>query len=167
MKPPKILWAGLCALFLTASGARAQSTITLHLTGSTAFRTAVQTAILHILSGTPAVAFVGSSYGGASEAIITGTTNSNINGGPATVTIKTYWSGSLAGIETVSQQIPLANFLANTNSTSGGTNTALAGGCAGSLHVRRIPSHLAICASAVSRIAAPTRRRGQLQVHQE
>jgi hypothetical protein len=123
MKSPKILLAGLLALS-TVGVAQAQ-TITLHLTGSTAFRSAVQTAILDILQPNPSVAFVGSSYAGAGEAIITGTTISNINGSPATVQIKTYWSGSLAGIETVSLQLPLANFLASTNSTSGGTNTAL------------------------------------------
>ncbi len=122
MKAPKILLAGLLALS-TAGVAKAQTT--LHLTGSTAFRSAVQTAILHILQPGYSVAFVGSSYTGASEAIISGTTISNINGSPAPVIIKTYWSGSLAGIETVSQQIPLANFLANTNSTSGGTTTAV------------------------------------------
>jgi hypothetical protein len=124
MKAPKILLAGLLAL-ATAGAIQAQ-TITLHLTGSTAFRTAVQTAILGILQPGYTAAFAGSSFTGASEAIVSGTTISNINGSPATVTIKTYWSGSLAGIETVSQQLPLANFLANSNSTSGGTTTALA-----------------------------------------
>ncbi len=122
MKAPKILLAGILALS-TAGVAEAQTT--LHLTGSTAFRSAVQTAILQILQPGYSVAFVGSSYAGAGEAIISGTTISNINGAPAPVVIKTYWSGSLAGIETVSQQIPLANFLANTNTTAGGTNTAL------------------------------------------
>jgi len=123
MKAPRILLAGLLAL--SAAGVAQAQTITLHLTGSTAFRTAVQNAMMHILQPGYTAAFVGSSFTGAGEAIITGTTISNINGSPAVVTIKTYWSGSLAGIQAVSTQLPLANFLANSNSTSGGTTTAL------------------------------------------
>ncbi|HEY3864054.1 MAG TPA: hypothetical protein VGO59_19460 [Verrucomicrobiae bacterium] len=123
MKAPKILLAGLLAV--SAAGVAQAQTATLHITGSTAFRSAVQTAILDMLKPGASVAFVGSSYAGASEAIITGTTIGNINGANASVVIKTFWSGSLAGIETVSQQLPLGNFLANSNSTTGGATTAL------------------------------------------
>ncbi len=119
MKAPKILLASLLALS-TAGVAQAQTTV--HITGSTAFRTATQTAILDMLQSGASVGFVGSSYAGAGEAIIVGTTKSN----SIPVTIKTYWSGSLGGILTVSQQIPLANFLSSSNTLSGGTNTAIA-----------------------------------------
>jgi len=120
MKAPKILLAGLLAIS-TVGVAQAQTTV--YLTGSTAFRTATQNAILDMLSPGYSVGFVGSSYAGAGAAIISGTTKSN----SIPVTFKTYWSGSLAGIQTVSEQMPIANsFLSSTNSTSGGTNTAIA-----------------------------------------
>ena len=120
MKAPKILIAGLLALF-TAAVAPAQETI--HITGSTAYRSAVHQAILDMLGGTVSYGYSGTSgLGKASQAIFTGTV-SNIN-----VTIKTSWSGSLAGLETVAQAIPGATvntFLVNsTPMSSGGTQSA-------------------------------------------
>jgi hypothetical protein len=125
MKAPKFLMASLLALS-TASLAPAQTT-TLHLTGSTAFRTAAQQAILDMLQPGYQVGFTGSSYLGAGAAIIEGTTKSNINGAPISVVIQTYWSGSLAGIQTVSSGLGIANsFLSVSNSLTGGTSTPIA-----------------------------------------
>ena len=120
MKAPKILIAGLLALF-TAAVAPAQETI--HITGSTAYRSAVHQAILDMLGGTVSYGYSGTAgVGKASQAIFTGTV-SNIN-----VTIKTSWSGSLAGLETVAQAIPgatVSTFLVNsTPMSSGGTQNA-------------------------------------------
>src|SRR5271157_1548875 len=114
MKAPKILIAGLLALS-TAGVAQAQTVI--HITGSTAFRSAVHTAIKSILTNYT-YGYTGASYGGANQAIFTGTALTN----NISVIIKTSWSGSLAGIETVSQAVPstVGTFLTNTTPQSGG-----------------------------------------------
>jgi len=121
MKAPKILVAGLLA-FSIAGVANAQTII--HITGSTAFRAGVHQAIKDVLQpGTTTIGYVGSSLSGASEAIFNGTT---INGGAIPVTIKTYWSGSVGGIQTVSGQLPLANaWLTNGSPASSGSGTAI------------------------------------------
>jgi hypothetical protein len=118
MKVPRILTAGLLALS-TLGVAQAQTVV--HITGSTAFRTAVHTSITQILQPGFTYAYVGSSFTGASEAIFTGTAITN----NIPVVIKTSWSGSLAGIETVSQAYPstVSTFLTNTTPQStGGTS---------------------------------------------
>src|SRR5208337_987809 len=92
-------------------------------TGSTAFRSAVHTAITQILQPGFTYAYTGTSFGGASQAIFTGTAITN----NISVVIKTSWSGSLAGIETVSQAhaSTVSTFLTNTTSQStGGTPNA-------------------------------------------
>jgi hypothetical protein len=116
MKAPKILLASLLALSV-ADVARAQTVV--HITGSTAFRSAVHTAITQILQPGFTYGYSGTSFTGASQAIFTGIAYTNsIN-----VIIKTSWSGSLAGIETVSQAVPstVGTFLSNSTpqSTSG------------------------------------------------
>jgi hypothetical protein len=119
MKAPKIILAGLLALS-TAGAAQAQTVI--HITGSTAFRSAVHTAITHILTNYT-YAYTGTSFTGASSAIFTGTALTN----GISVIIKTSWSGSLAGIETVSQAYPstATGFLTNTTPQSAsGTGSA-------------------------------------------
>jgi hypothetical protein len=125
MKAPKILLAGLLALS-TAGAAQAQTII--HITGSTAFRSAVHTAITHIMTNFT-YGYSGASFTGASQAIFHGTvlTTNGTQIGP--VYIKTSWSGSLAGIETVSQAFPstVSTFLTNTTPMStGGTSGAAA-----------------------------------------
>jgi hypothetical protein len=120
MKSPKILFASLLAL-ATAGVAQAQTVV--HITGSTAFRSAVHTAITDILEPGFTYAYSGTSFTGASQAIFTG--NAITNG--ISVIIKTSWSGSLAGIETVSQAVPstVGTFLTNTTAQStGGTPSA-------------------------------------------
>jgi hypothetical protein len=119
MKAPKILLASLLAL-ATAGVAEAQTT-TVHITGSTAFRSAVHTAITYILKPGFTYAYTGTSFTGASQAIFTGTAFTN----DISVVIKTSWSGSLAGIETVSQATSstVGTFLSNsTSQTTGGTS---------------------------------------------
>jgi len=107
MKAPKILAAGLLA-FSLAGVANAQTII--HLTGSTAFRAGVHQAIGDILQPGYTVGYSGTSLPGASQAIFTGTTtNGNIP-----VIIKTSWSGSLGGIQTVSEQLTISTWLTNT-----------------------------------------------------
>jgi hypothetical protein len=120
MKAPKFLLAGVLALSV-AGVARAQTVV--HITGSTAFRSAVHNAITQILQPGFTYGYSGSTFSSASQAIFTGTAYTNgIN-----VIIKTSWSGSLAGIETVSQAVPstVGTFLTNTTPQStGGTSGA-------------------------------------------
>ncbi len=120
MKAPKILLASLLAL-TTAGVAQAQTVI--HITGSTAFRTAVHEAITNILKPGFTYGYAGTAFTGANQAIFTGTAFTN----NIPVIIKTSWSGSLAGIETVSQAVPstVGTFLTNTTPQSaGGTQNA-------------------------------------------
>src|SRR5262249_20674306 len=97
MKPLKSLTGALLALAL-ASAVHADTT---RLTGSTAFRGATHTAITNIFdAGTLTYAYLDNASGtgtltSASAAIFKG----NING--VASTIKTHWSGSEAGIQTV------------------------------------------------------------------
>lgn len=112
--------AGMLALAF-AGMALAQTTI--RITGSTAFRAATHQAIGNILSPGYTVGYSGTSLSGASQAIFTGTT---INGGNSVI-IKTSWSGSTGGLQTVSQQSPVitvATWLVN-STPSGGSAPAV------------------------------------------
>jgi hypothetical protein len=113
MKAPKILFASLLAL-ATAGVAQAQTVV--HITGSTAFRNATVTAITNILQPGFVFGYSGTSFTGANQAVFTGTAITN----NISVIIKTSWSGSLAGIETVSQAYPstVGTFLTNTTPQS-------------------------------------------------
>ncbi len=118
MKSIKTLLAGLLAL--SAAGiAHAQTVV--HLTGSTAFRASTVIAITHILQPGFTYAYVGSSFTGANQQIFTGHTITN----NISVIIKTSWSGSVGGVQTVSQQLPISTWLTNSTSQStGGTSIA-------------------------------------------
>jgi hypothetical protein len=115
MKAPKILVAGLLA-FSIAGVSRAQTII--HLTGSTAFRAGTHQAISDILQPGYTVGSSGSSLPGASQAIFTGTTYAT--NGAIPVIIKTSWSGSLAGIQTVSEQLTISTWLVNSTPAGSG-----------------------------------------------
>jgi hypothetical protein len=124
MKVPKIVTAGLLALS-TAGIVNAQTVV--HMTGSTAFRAAVHQAIADVLDPGQgiSIAYVNSGSSGlpgASAAIFTGYLYATNGGGP--VVVKTYWSGSVGGVQTVSQQMALANaWLTNTSpGTTAGNN---------------------------------------------
>ncbi|MGA2540546.1 MAG: hypothetical protein ABSG78_03165 [Verrucomicrobiota bacterium] len=119
MKAPKILMAGLLA-FSLAGAAHAQTII--HITGSTAFRAGAHQAITDILdpNSTPApvIAWTGSSLPSASQAIFTGKTYAS--NGAVPVIIKTSWSGSLGGIQTVSENLTISTWLTNTTPAGAG-----------------------------------------------
>jgi hypothetical protein len=84
----------LASLFALAAVQMASAQIEIRVTGSTAFRGAVHTAIGNILNPGYTVGFAGSSLNGASQAIFKGTTIS----GAINVIIKTAWSGSVGGV---------------------------------------------------------------------
>ena len=92
----------------------------IHLTGSTAFRASTHIAIQDILQTGWTAGYSGSSLNGANQAIFTGHTKTN----NIYVIIKTSWSGSVGGVQTVSQQIPISTWLTNNTpqSTTGTSN---------------------------------------------
>jgi hypothetical protein len=116
---PLILSLSIAAAF--AASAEAQTVVTI--TGSTAFRSATHNAIKNLLtaSGTPSIAHTGSSLSSASQAIFKGSISGN------QVIIKTGWSGSVAGVQTVSRGIAV-NFLTNSVLVDNTTTTGVATG---------------------------------------
>lgn len=92
------------ALFCIAT-VNAQTEV--YITGSTAFRSAAENAILHIYDAGVQIAFSNNAttFQGANQSIFVG----NINGSP--VNVHTSWSGSEAGIQTVADATQTVNFL--------------------------------------------------------
>ena len=105
-----------CAATLNAQ------TTKVYITGSTAYRSAVHTAIQNIFDSPPTFAFSNNStsVGGANQAIFTG----NISTLP--YQISTSWSGSEAGIQTVADATQNVNYIADgtVGSLSPGTSVA-------------------------------------------
>ena len=108
----KILKTILTSALVTSAIAVAHADVTIHITGSTAFRAATVAGIQGILSNVRAGYYTNdgsSSLSGANICIIQGT-----NASLGTVTVKCGWSGSGAGIQTIDQELSLANiWLAN------------------------------------------------------
>lgn len=122
MRAFNALLAG-CAVLASASFVNAQTVI--RITGSSAYRGATHNAILNTMATGKTYGYTGSSLGSASQAIFAGTV------GGESVIIKTSWSGSVAGVQTVSQGLNV-NFLPNsTTQSSGGTSGATTGTEAG------------------------------------
>lgn len=111
MKTTQLIMAG--ALALSAAGMAEAQTI-IHITGSSAFRGATHAAITNSLQAGYTFGFSGASIGSASQAIFTGTAKTN----GAAVIIKTSWSGSVAGIQTVANQYNVATWLTNSTPQS-------------------------------------------------
>lgn len=102
----------------------AQAQTTVRFTGSTALRANTLTAIRNIYDPGFTYGYTGASFPGSSQAIFLGTI-----GGQST-TIKTSWSGSEGGMQTVAGSVAIA-FLPNGTATStggtGGATVATAG----------------------------------------
>src|SRR5271170_1614848 len=90
MKTLKKFFVAAYALATIASSAQAD--VTIHITGSTAYRSAVHNALAHILSS-PTAAYVGSNLAGANQAVFKGT----ISGITGNVYVETVWNGSISG----------------------------------------------------------------------
>lgn len=114
MKTIKTLLAGFLAMGLV-SAAQAQTPI--RLTGSTAFRSVTLTAILNVMDPGFTYGYVGATYTSSKWAIIKG----SVGGSP--VTIKTSFSGSEGGNQTVANGTILVTYLPDTSATSGGAGT--------------------------------------------
>jgi hypothetical protein len=102
MKYTKLLLAGSLAL-IAASMASAQTVI--KVTGSTAFRRAFYHAVVNTLDNPKGVAIGGSTSDmtGANRARITGTIKTGLPNAGAAVEIQTCFSGSVGGVQAVSQ----------------------------------------------------------------
>jgi len=125
MKTLKLFAAGLLAL---ASATLASATTTIHIVGSTAFRSSVHAAIINMLNS-PTCAYSGSALSKAGQATFTGTLKSGNSAGQ-TVIIEADWTGSTGGIQSVAQSSPAVTkpFL-----TTGNTMTSVSlSGTAGS-----------------------------------
>ncbi|MEI6083039.1 MAG: hypothetical protein WCS70_01930 [Verrucomicrobiota bacterium] len=89
--------AGAAALAI--AGSASAQTVTLRITGSTAFRGATHNAILAMLQTNRVYGYAGTSFTGAGQAQFIGTTIV----GNIPVIIKTSWAGSVGGIQTLTQ----------------------------------------------------------------
>jgi hypothetical protein len=110
----------LAATAVFATTAASAATVTINLTGSTAFRAATNTAILASL-GSPTYAYneatAGDGFNKATYAIFKGTYNSD------NIIVRVYWAGSIEGVQYPATQVSLAKFIPTTQATSsGGTN---------------------------------------------
>lgn len=135
MKLIKTLLAGVCAFGLV-SAAQAQTPI--RITGSTAFRANSLTAILNIMDPGFTYGYTGTTYTSSKAAIFKGSVNGSA------VTIKTSWSGSEGGNQTVSygdNPTPInVLFLPDGSATStGGTPSLLDPTVAGNPNSPEVP----------------------------
>lgn len=118
-----ILKASVASIVAVVFAQSAFADVTIRITGSSAFRAATHNAIKNImtLSGTgDGYAYNGTSFTGANFAIFRGT----VAGVPGKVTVKTSWSGSVAGVRDVAQSNPVAFLPDTTGISAGGTSGA-------------------------------------------
>lgn len=127
MKASKILATSALALIAVTT---AHADTVIHITGSTAFRSATVAAITGLMTS-PRSAWDnngGSSISGANRCVIQGAIASVPAAG--VVTVKCSWSGSTGGIKTVVENIPVTNWMSITNlpvsGTQGVTNPSFA-----------------------------------------
>lgn len=119
MKLAKNFLLASAALFTAVTAAVAD--VTIDITGATAFRAASNNAIINLLggSGVTQYAFVGTQgIGGSNRAIFKGT----VPGITGTVTIRTSWSGSAAGVGAVANATPVQLLVESTTVAVGGRN---------------------------------------------
>src|SRR5262245_61438418 len=102
---------GCVLMLLTATTSRAD--LTVHMTGSTAFRRAAIVAVQNLMGGAGSVTSAfsdGSNVTGANQAILRGTIAPF-----GTVTVKCLWNGSAAGIQIMDQGLNVDKWMADTN----------------------------------------------------
>jgi len=114
MKTPKFLIAAFVAAGLAGS-ANAQTVI--NITGATAFRQAAHQAILSSLTSVT-YGYTSTNINNASSAIFKGTL------GNAPVTVRTTWSGSVAGVRAIVNQNNSVSYIAANATVTGGNGTA-------------------------------------------
>ena len=118
MKPIKLT---LLAFAFAFSAPAVQATTTIRITGSTAYRKAVHSAIRNILNTGFTYAYSGTDFATADQAIFTGTTKTT----SVSVIVKVSWSSSSAGIKALDDNDTIATWLVNgTTQSTGGTANA-------------------------------------------
>lgn len=128
MNNMKTFKLSMVALVAVACASVAQAQTTVRITGSTAYRGNTHNAIRNIYDPGVQFGFTGASFTGAAQAYFSG----NIGGSP--VIIKTSWSGSEGGIQTVAGSVAIG-FLPNSTTIapnpgqSGATVCTSGGGC--------------------------------------
>jgi hypothetical protein len=120
MKLNKFILSTAIAAGLISAATAADNTATIDITGSTAFRSSVYTAIQAVLTG-ETYAYVGGSLGSAGQAIFKG----NLNGTP--VVVRTSFSGSAEGVRDVTSGANVSFLPVGQTTTVGGTANATAG----------------------------------------
>ena len=108
MKSFKMLLAAT-AILTCAASVQAQTIV--RITGSTAYRSAMNTAIKNTFDAGVTIGHTGSSFTGSSQVIFKGTVGGNA------VIVETGMGGSVGGVYTVSNSLPV-NFLADTAADS-------------------------------------------------
>lgn len=121
MKLLKQLFFVTAAMLALASPSFAD--VTVRYTGSTAFRAAAVSAIRDMFTSLTGYAYSGTSFSGSDNHIFRGT----ITGITGTVTIKCSWSGSNAGIQTLTEGLS-RTFMATASDTPAGTAVLTVGG---------------------------------------
>jgi len=113
MKLSKFLLAGAFALAFVQFSQAASTTI--HIVGAQAWRAQVYAAIGNILNTGYTFGFSGTSLNASNQAIFTGTTATGSN----PVIIKTSFAGATGGVQTLTQNLTVSNFLADGTSGAG------------------------------------------------
>lgn len=129
----KLNLTALTAAAALLMAAPAFADVTIYITGSTAFRSAVSNAIKNKMTfaGGQGYAYTGSSFTGSSNQVFVG----SVSGITGTVTVKTNWSGSVAGIKalTTNQSLAFLDFPATT-----GTSYTLSSSGTGSVNANNL-----------------------------
>jgi hypothetical protein len=122
MKAKRLALIVLAAAAFTG-GAAAQTVI--RITGSTAFRSATNTAIGNILEPGYTFGYTGSAFASSNRTIFTGTTKAPTS---TSVVIKCQWSGAVGGVGTIVTNVALPEWLVNGSPQStGGTQITTPG----------------------------------------
>ena len=122
MKAKRFALFGLMAAALSTTATTVTAQTVIRITGSTAFRSATNTAIGNILNAGYTYGYAGSTFSSSNQTIFTGTTKAPTS---TSVIIKCSWTGATGGVKTIVQNVPLSTWLVNaTPQSTGGTPNA-------------------------------------------
>lgn len=135
MKSIKTILTGAIALTLAS---QAFADVTVYITGSSAYRAQINVSIAKVLGVSADGTNIQAAYDPGTNSATLASSNKAVFKGPGTtlgvpgtVTIKTSWSGSAAGIQAVTQPVAtsfLADSVTTANATTTGGQTAVSGG---------------------------------------
>ena len=135
MKSLKTILTGAIAMTLAS---QAFADVTVYITGSSAYRAQINVSIAKILGVSADGTNIQAAYDPGTSSFTLANANKALFKGPGTtlgipgtVTIKTSWNGSAAGVQAVTQPVAqsfLADSVATANATTSGGQTAVSGG---------------------------------------